>query len=256
VIRQRGILMWQQHVVVNKDKEPTTRDWLKFGLAGLLVVGLVILFLIFKVEKEMPLTIEPPLTWHAITPGKTSQSAVIRILGAPDKVNRVEGYESIIYQSRADLAWEQVQVVFDLDADAHVLGILLTSNGTAGEKAYSFSQILKQFGAPAMVLWGDKPYVRFLGWPNRGLGLSVMVTPKTGDTAKTYADVKNYRVFIFQPESLEELKKMDWLCCRFDGIQLWSDNNKFLQGRSNTPDVYLQDPFDWNSLIKAAPDAQ
>lgn len=244
--------MWQQNVVVKKDKEPTIRDWLKAGLAGALVIFLVILILMFKIEEKKPLTIEQALTWHSITPGKTSQSTVIRILGAPDQVNRVEGYESIIYQSRADLGWEQVQVLFDLDADAHVLGILLTTSGEQ-DGIYSFKNLINRIGVPGMVLWGEKPYVRYLGWANRGLGLNVMIIPKSGDIARTFEDVKNYRVFIFQPMSDEALGNTDGLCCRFDGIQLWSPRNMFLQGGSNTPDVYLQNPIDWNSLMKAAP---
>lgn len=193
-----------------------------------------------------------PNTWHGITPGKTTYSEVVEILGHPDSEFSKNGYFVLEYSN--EFFWEIVHVWFpEKDNKNVVVGVLVEvpatdKNDKSRSELKDLRQVIRIYGLPEKVTWAQIPEVRHVVWANQGVAMGV------GANISSTID-GNFNIgsaLFFEPMNLESY---------FSQVVHWPLYDLHLGGFSpenlyplipyrHTQDPYPEDPYDWDALLR------
>ena len=215
--------------------------WKTAFFTGILLAITFIGFLIYKQSYINDQTITP-LSWNGITPGQTSLTEALTILGEPDSIYQKNGYDVYSYVDKKGLNWHLVEIWAKKNGfKTTIRGILRSIPYLENPEINTLDQLVLFYRQPQKVTWTFFRTTRYLIWTN--IGIAVMADADIRYRSWDTFLVDN--ILIFEPMSLEQFLQTQWPSTD------WEDQNLYSGGDS--PDTLSEDPYDWKHMPTPIP---
>ncbi len=217
----------------------------------LLVVCLILIFGGWYLEILRVPRLSEPLSWYGITPGRTTLSESLDLLGEPSKIEIRDKYLVHYYNDKTLWGWEVVELwslVEDKKFIIESIYLFFPNYSTSLGESTHFSHLIDLvlvFGRPEKVTWSSGCRTRTLTWPMKG----VMVVADANVKLKDWSEIGVGEMVISYPMGVREFLKTarQWPWPMGAGIV---DENMCASTEDNTrfPDRYPEDPYDWEHM--------
>ena len=154
------------------------------GLAVLVLLFVVGLYLLFQKTSSLPPTTIPDISFKSLIPGKSTKNEIVEILGTPKKES-VSGNNNTLLEYDSDSAVYNNQITLSGDVVDIIKEVVTLKNPKYAQ------DIKKVRGDPKYFLYGSDSYagfnlyiypedgIAYLGNPHTGLLLEIWYFPST-----------------------------------------------------------------------------
>ncbi|HNT54473.1 MAG TPA: hypothetical protein PKG95_07160 [Anaerolineaceae bacterium] len=209
------------------------------GLSLVLVIPLIVGLVLLLTGRTK--TFEVP-DWRGITPGLSTRTDVVSILGLPDNTEERGGFLIDVYQDRQNLGWKWVEVWFEPE-QLKVQGILLIiPNDANPTDKLQLIDLAERYRKPNFISWSTLRYERFFAWTDRGVAIEASISTLSPDSTADLSKVKTTSAFLFEPQSVFSFTRFAWPWPAGAG---WNNTNLYQSGTTDAPDLYPENPIDW-----------
>jgi len=186
-------------------------------------------------------------SWRDITPGISTQTEVVNILGLPNKTEERGGFLIYTYQDYQNLGWKWVEIWFESQS-LEVVGILLTIPGEANsETNMQLMNLAQAYGKPNFISWSTLRYERFFAWTDRGIAIEASISSWPQLSSFDLSTVTTTNTFLFEPQPGLRFTRFKWPWPAGAG---WNSENMYQSGTTDAPDLYPKDPIDWHKVLR------
>lgn len=198
------------------------------------------------------------LVWQGITPGKTTLTEVVSLLGDPHEQTRRGDYQIYTYKNLGYLGpsgrWHETEIWAQVQAmSTTVMAVYRSDPYTkATDTGYisradiaSVGDLVNIYGKPDKVAWTYIVNLRYLIWARYGIAAEVNVNM----WRRRWNELHVFEVILFEPMTLSEFLQTQSQWPWPHQVSEIGTENLYPVGSSDHPDALPEDPFDWNNIL-------